>query len=387
MTATINASTTAGVVTTADTSGILQLQTNGTAALTVDASQNTTLAGTLTTTGVTTFAAGTAAAPAITTTGDTNTGIFFPAADTIAFAEGGVEIARFDSSGNLGLGASPTSPLEIVRNTTSGGAGAYPNIRLDNINSAGYTGLYFQNNGNNKAFFEIKNDVGALTMGTSNTERARISSGGVFLVNATSNSSSEVFKIKQTGANDALFIDIGASGTGAVVATSGSSATAMYFITSSGQAGLISLSGTSTTYTTGSDYRLKDNIRPINGALTKVAAMKPVAFEWKDSGLYSESFLAHELAEVFPQAVVGEKDEMRTEQYEVTPAVKDEEGNTITEAVMGTRTVPKYQGIDTSFLVATLTAAIQELKAIVDGQAVLIAAQGAEIAALKGATA
>ena len=316
-------------------------------------------------TGGVVFPAGAVGTPAITTTGDTNTGIFFPAADTIAFAEGGVEIARFDSSGNLGLGASPTSPLEIVRNTTSGGAGAYPNIRLDNINSAGYTGLYFQNNGNNKAFFEIKNDVGALTMGTSNTERARISSSGVFLVNSTSNSSSEVFKIKQTGANDALFIDIGASGTGAVVATSGSSATAMYFITSSGQAGLISLSGTSTTYTTGSDYRLKDNIRPINGALTKVAAMKPVAFEWKDSGLHSESFLAHELAEVFPQAVVGEKDAMRTEQYEVTPAVTDEEGNTVTEAVMGTRTVPSYQGIDTSFLVATLTAAIQEQQALI----------------------
>ena len=52
---------------------------------------------------------GTAAAPSITTTGDTNTGIFFPAADTIAFSEGGVEAARFDSSGNLGLGVTPSA--------------------------------------------------------------------------------------------------------------------------------------------------------------------------------------------------------------------------------------------------------------------------------------
>ena len=52
-------------------------------------------------TGVSTFAAGTAALPALTTTGDTNTGIFFPAADTIAFTEGGTECGRFNSSGNL----------------------------------------------------------------------------------------------------------------------------------------------------------------------------------------------------------------------------------------------------------------------------------------------
>lgn len=56
---------------------------------------------TLSATGVTTVQAGTAAAPAITTSGDTNTGIFFPAADTIAFSEGGTEVMRLDSSANL----------------------------------------------------------------------------------------------------------------------------------------------------------------------------------------------------------------------------------------------------------------------------------------------
>lgn len=64
---------------------------------------------TLSATGVTTVQAGSAASPAITTSGDTNTGVFFPAADTIAFTEGGVEAMRLDSSGNLGLGVTPSA--------------------------------------------------------------------------------------------------------------------------------------------------------------------------------------------------------------------------------------------------------------------------------------
>jgi len=72
---------------------------------------NTAAAGNFTTlgaTGVATFSAGSVSAPAITTTGDTNTGIFFPAADTIAFTEDGTESMRIDSSGNLLVGTNAT---------------------------------------------------------------------------------------------------------------------------------------------------------------------------------------------------------------------------------------------------------------------------------------
>jgi hypothetical protein len=55
------------------------------------------------------FPAGTVSAPSITTTGDTNTGIYFPAADTIGFVEGGVESMLLDASGNLGLGVTPSA--------------------------------------------------------------------------------------------------------------------------------------------------------------------------------------------------------------------------------------------------------------------------------------
>jgi hypothetical protein len=104
----------------------------------------------------------------------------------------------------------------------------------------------------------------------------------------------------------------------------------------SGVGGVVANSS-STSYLTSSDYRLKNTIAPITGALAKVALFKPVTYKWNVDGSDGEGFIAHELAEVCPDAVTGAKDAV------------DEEGN------------PKYQGIDTSFLVATLTAALQEL--------------------------
>jgi hypothetical protein len=118
--------------------------------------------------------------------------------------------------------------------------------------------------------------------------------------------------------------------------------------------GSIDVTTTATSYVTSSDYRLKNTIAPMTGALAKVAALKPVTYKWNVDGSDGEGFIAHELAEVVPQCVTGEKDAV------------DADGN------------PKYQGIDTSFLVATLTAAIQEQQA-------LITQLTARITALEGA--
>lgn len=139
-----------------------------------------------------------------------------------------------------------------------------------------------------------------------------------------------------------------------------------------GGIGNINQNGTTgVSYNTTSDYRLKENIQPMTGALAKIAALKPVTYKWKADGLDGQGFIAHELQEVEPSCVTGKKDEFRIEQYEITPAVRatyDEQGNILTPAVaavVGEREVPQYQGIDTSFLVATLTAAIQEQQAII----------------------
>ena len=87
------------------------------------------------------FTAGTALLPAITTTGDANTGMWFPAANTIAFSEGASEAMRIDSDGNIGIGtSSPSNTLHVVNSTSSGGL-----IQYDG-QSNGEFGLKIQSN-------------------------------------------------------------------------------------------------------------------------------------------------------------------------------------------------------------------------------------------------
>ncbi len=190
---------------------------------------------------------------------------------------------------------------------------------------------------------------------TNNAERARIDSSGRLLVNNTGNTNGYISVTQGTYYGLQSNTTSNGAGVGHVVFTFNNTTTCGTITTSSGN---------STAYNTSSDYRLKEDVQPMVGALARVAALKPVTYKWKSNGEASQGFIAHELQEVVPQCVTGEKDAVET--------YTDEEGNE--------QTRPKYQGIDTSFLVATLTAAIQELKAELD-------ATKAEVAALKAAAA
>jgi hypothetical protein len=123
------------------------------------------LATTLTVSGVGIFPAGSAASAAITTTGDTNTGIFFPAADTIAFAEGGVEAMRIDSSANVGIGtSSPTSiGAGYTSVTTSGSTGG----GVVFAQAGTQKGAIF--NGANNVYVDVSNSAGNLYLRNTST--------------------------------------------------------------------------------------------------------------------------------------------------------------------------------------------------------------------------
>jgi hypothetical protein len=351
-------------------------------------------------------AAGSASAPVITRTGDTNTGIFFPAADTIAFAEGGTEAMRLDSSGNMGLGVTPSAWSSAFRSLDMFGTGSVAS-GSDNMNitnngffngtnyiykATGAANRYAQSSGihywfnapsgtagnaitftqamtldasgnllvgstTNTSGLRILASDGTVSTGflpastiaytgtwtnhafgfaTNGLERARIDSSGNLLVGTTSNPGVGKIGIQfNQSTNQAIALqNTSASNSGNYINFYNSSGTLQGYI---GQT-----NSTTTAYVTSSDYRLKENVQPMTGALAKVTQLKPCTYIWKDNGFEGEGFIAHELAEVCPHAVMGEKDAV------------DEDGNA------------KYQGIDTSFLVATLTAAIQELKAEFD---------------------
>jgi hypothetical protein len=265
---------------------------------------------------------------------DTNTGMFFPAADTIAFAEGGTESMRIDSSGKLLVGTTTAASGGGVVQTIVGSGSNDGGIQVTSGTGVSGGGLAMNSlAGGGAKFFSFTGNAGS----ESYTERMRIDSNGTVCINTTAPPFS-----------DNRFTITYSSATQSAASIKNTSTTfngnMWSFVNSSNAScGAITQTGTTTTaFTTSSDYRLKENIAPMTGALDMVAQLKPVTYTWKEDGSDGQGFIAHELQEVVPDCVIGTKDEL------------DKDGN------------PKYQGVDTSFLVATLTAAIQEQQTIIE---------------------
>jgi hypothetical protein len=254
------------------------------------------------------------------------------------------ERVRVDASGKVGIGtSSPASQLSF------------------GANIGRYFALYEGAGGSD--LYGIGTESSALTFKTAAAERARITSGGDLLVGTTTSirpSGFGTFKQEISAGGQGLFIAEIPSGNSGITTKPSSGVTSyfpVYFLNASETAvGYIQATTTATVFSTTSDYRLKNTVVAMTGALAKVALLKPCTYKWNADGSNGQGFIAHELAEVCPDAVTGEKD-----------------------AVNADGSI-KPQGIDTSFLVATLTAAIQEQQA-------LITQLQADVAALKGASA
>jgi len=292
-------------------------------------------------------------------------------------------------AGNVGIGTSSPSGAAGTTLAINGGANQ-ARIALKNTSTGDASGdglqLYIADT---SAGIELKEAI-PLVFKTSNIERMQLDSAGNLLLGRTTLISFGLNTTSGIVIKPNRF-DVASDSVCRITQLTNSSGTFDRFYIGSGIVGSITGSGTSTAYNTSSDYRLKEDDVPMTGATERVKALRPINFAWKADGSRVDGFFAHELAEIVPEAATGTKDAMMDEEYEVTPAVYedvttpaveavlDEDGVVITEAVeestesvlvteavMGTRSVPDYQGIDQSKLVPLLTATIQELIARIE---------------------
>jgi hypothetical protein len=299
------------------------------------------------------------------------------------------QASYINNGGNVGIGtdspaheltvknATQTPTIRIHSDTTS-----FPSPRLEFIRGTNDTF-----GGDNYSDHRIVADSGHLifqeaSSGTTN-EVMRLDNSGGLLLNVTSKNANSQAAIK---ASSTIAIQTQPTSNGYYP---------LYFYNASGQQrGYIFTSSTSTSFNTTSDYRLKENVIGVTDGIERVKQLNPSRFNFiADADTTVDGFLAHEVSDIVPEAITGEKDAMQDEEYEVTPAVYedvvipavlDDDGNEIepertkqqlvTEAVMGTRSVPDYQGIDQAKLVPLLTAALQEAIAKIEDLETRVAA-------------
>jgi putative lipoic acid-binding regulatory protein len=247
------------------------------------------------------------------------------------------EVMRVTSTSRVGIGT--TSPSQLLEISGS----SDPRIRINNSStalSAGTSigGIEYQTNDASGEGTGVGASIEAIAEGSfgyrqqgvllafktrnggesaTNTERMRITQQGNLLKNTTYDGFGAAQVIYATGTNpQATNLTLWSGG--------GSGIKFVQFVNSSGvQCGSITQNGTSAvTYGSGSDYRLKENVKSLENGLSKVQKLNPVQFDWKESGETNEGFIAHEVQEICKEAVSGQKDgeEMQGVDYgRITP--------------------------------------------------------------------
>jgi len=287
------------------------------------------------------------------------------------------------ANGNVGIGASsPETKLDIEGNLlvdayNSVGAGGGIFLRGGFLNTQQPSVTVADNNGDGAPDGLSVNGNDGIAFRTANAERGRFTEGGVLFVGKTTagnstqgfEASGTVFRYTAPAGNYLEMNKI--SGTGTMI----------NFLVANSSKGSISIDASRVYYNTTSDYRLKENVSYTFDATTRLKQLKPCRFSWisdSDSTL-QDGFLAHEAKSVIPECVLGEKDATRTAKKVIKKAdgTMLEENITEEEWTAGKLAgdypndstwvdkldVPDYQGIDQSKLVPLLVKTIQELEA------------------------
>ena len=231
------------------------------------------------------------------------------------------EVMRIRHEGRVGINrSSPATTLDVNGTVTITGTASRGLTITSAATAAGQ--------GDADAVYDAQDTEGGGTgshiFKIGGSEFARINASGEILVGASTFSSSSNMKRISSGT-----IDCSRSSTGGV--------TQITFQNPNGLVGFISTSGTTTSYSTSSDYRLKQDVKDMTGAINRVKQLAPKRFNFiADADTTVDGFLAHEAQAVVPESVTGTKDEV------------DDDDN------------PVMQGIDQSKLVPLLTAALKE---------------------------
>jgi hypothetical protein len=276
-----------------------------------------TVGTTLGVTGVSTFAAGTALLPALTTTGDVNTGIYYPAADTFAVTTGGTERYRVDSAGQFGVGITPNTWSagyrflmlpnggSLFNDTSNGiylGANYYALAGSKKI-ASGYA-LNYLLDAANGAYKWFTSTAGAGTAGdsVSLTQAMTLDASGNLLVKKTALGTTDVgFQVESNG-SVASTLSASTSATNTFICYSTGAAAYRFYVGLNG-----TINATNTTISAISDARFKENVQDIDVGLGAILALKPRKFDWK-AGKGKDikgdrGFIAQEFEQVFPQLV------------------------------------------------------------------------------------
>jgi len=292
----------------------------------------------------------------------------------VKFNDGGTEFSQYYKDGNDLAIYSSISDGDIKFQGVDGGS-VITALTLDMSNAGTATfnhdiflpasgNLYFTSGSGFSPRISNSNSDTAMSFFTNNTERFQIATNGNVMIGTTSDGGVG-HTFKNSGQHRLTM-----SGTGAfqiVQFSNGSGAS---------QVGSIVLSGSSTSYNTSSDYRLKENVTDVTDGITRVKQLSPKRFNFiVDADNTVDGFLAHEAATVVPEAVTGTKDAM-TEEVLYVDGDEIPDGKKVGDVKTASTIDP--QGIDQSKLVPLLTAALQEAIAKIETLETKVAALEAE---------